>query len=96
MSESQTVWMILSRRALRSERTESFEISEILPEVEKSLGVDEGTAQRFVAGLLTELERMPAGKQYFRREGNAVVPLPELSAIPRDPESEFAAYPYEL
>jgi hypothetical protein len=88
--------MILWRHAFRNDRAAPFEISEVAPEVEKTLQVDDRNAERLVGGLLKELERMPEGKQYFRREGNAVVPLPELLTVPRDPGSEFAAYPYEL
>lgn len=96
MSDSQTVWMILWKHAFRGAAPRPFEINEVLSEVEKSLQVDDQHARRLVSGLLTELERMPDGKQYFRREGNAVVVLPELEQVPRDPKAEFSSYPFEL
>lgn len=96
MSDSQTVWMILWQHALRDDRAQAFEIAEVLPDVEKALQVDELHARRLVSGLLVELERMPDGAQYFRREGNAVVPLPELLRVPKNPKAEFASYPFEL
>jgi hypothetical protein len=46
--------------------------------------------------MLTELSRLPDGKQFFRREGNAVVPLPEITQMPSSSEAELTAYPYEL
>ena len=53
-------------------------------------------AERMVAMLLGELERLPDGHQYLAREGNAVVPLPEFATITADPAAEVAAYPFEL
>ncbi|MDR3639652.1 MAG: hypothetical protein P4L84_37980 [Isosphaeraceae bacterium] len=96
MSDSQTIWMILWRHAFQEGGTQSFEISEVVPEVDKALQIDNRGATRLVTGLLKELDRLPAGKQYFRQEGNAIVPLPELSNVPKEPQAEFAAYPYEL
>lgn len=96
MSDSQTVWMILWQHAFRADRPQAFEITEVVPEVEKALQVDELHARRLVSGLLVELERMPDGTQYFRREGNAVVPLPELERVPKNPTAELASYPFEL
>ncbi|HMB03714.1 MAG TPA: hypothetical protein VKP69_08235 [Isosphaeraceae bacterium] len=97
MSDSQTVWMILWRRALRSDNPrDPFEISEVVPDVVEALKVPERDAARLVSGLLNELERLPEGEQYFRQEGNAVVPLPEFANVHQDPDSELKAYPYEL
>ena len=96
MSDSQTVWMILWHHAFRGDRPQAFEIDEVIPEVKKTLQVDEHHARRLVSGLLVELERLPDGAQYFRREGNAVVPLPELLGVPKNDRAEFASYPFEL
>ena len=97
MSDTQTVWMILWQRAVRSPSVrDPFEISEVVPEVAKTLGVTDMDASRLVGGLLQELARPPAGKQYFAREGDAVVPLAELAAVHEGPGSELDAYPYEL
>lgn len=96
MSDSQTVWMILWQHAFQGDTPRPFEIADVVPEVARSLQVDQQDARRLVTGLLTELSRMPEGKQYFRQEGNAVAPLPELTHVARDPKHEFQAYPYEL
>jgi hypothetical protein len=97
MSDSQTIWMILWRRALRSDSPlDPFEISEIVPDVVDALEVPEREAERRVASLMGELDRLPQGEQYFRLEGNAIVPLPEFAAVHQDPDSELNAYPYEL
>lgn len=97
MSDSQAVWMILWRRALRSsDPLEPFEINEVVPDVVEALKVPEREAARKVGDLLTELSRLPDGSQYFRREGDAVVPLPEFARVHKDPVSELKAYPYEL
>jgi hypothetical protein len=97
MSDTQTVWMILWKRATQSPHPrDPFEIAEVVPEVCKTLNVNDRDAAGLVGGLLKELERLPEGKRYFTREGDAILPLPEFAALPKDPESEFAAYPYEL
>jgi hypothetical protein len=97
MSDNQTVWMILWKRALTSDDPRApFEIAEVVPQVVAALHVQEEQAVKLVGGLLTELARLPEGKRFFRREGNAVVPLPEFARVPRDPGSELSAYPYEL
>jgi L-alanine-DL-glutamate epimerase-like enolase superfamily enzyme len=97
MSDNQTVWMILWRRALKSADPRApFEISEVVPQVAAALHLKEEQATKLVGGLLTELARLPEGKRFFRREGNAVAPLPEFAAVPKDPQDELAAYPYEL
>lgn len=97
MSDSQTIWMILWSRALRSPDPETpFEIAEVVPDVVEALHVPESEAAPLVGMLLGELERLPVGHQYFQQEGNAVVPLPEFAAVHRGPDSELNAYPYEL
>jgi hypothetical protein len=97
MSDTQTVWMILWKRATQgSHPREPFEIAEVVPEVTRSLNISEREATRLVSGLLQELDRLPAGQRYFAREGNAVVPLPEFANVHQDPNSELRAYPYEL
>ena len=96
MSDTQTVWMILWQHTLQQGAPRPFEISEAVGEVEKALQVSDRDAERLISALLKELERMPEGKQYFRREGNAVVPLPEMSRVAQEPNAELAAYPYEL
>ena len=96
---TQTIWMILWRRALASPSplTRS-RIAEVVPDVvgdprSRSPSV---RATRLITGLLGELDRLPEGRQYFRQEGNAIVPLPEFARVPKDPNSELKAYPYEL
>lgn len=97
MSDTQAVWMILWKRATTSPNPlDPFEIAEIVPEVARTLQVSEADANQRIGGLLTELGRLPQGKRYFTREGNAVVPLSEFSSVHEDPGSELAAYPYEL
>jgi hypothetical protein len=97
MSDSQTIWMALWRRALSHDNPlEPFEISEIVPEVAAALKVPEHDALRQIRALLTELGRLPDGEQYFRSEGRAIVPLPEFARVHKDPDSELKAYPYEL
>jgi hypothetical protein len=97
MSDTQTIWMILWRRALRSASPrEPFEIWEIVPDVVEALQVPEREAAHRISDLLTELGRLPEGQQYFCQEGSAVVPLPEFAQVHKDPDSELKAYPYEL
>lgn len=97
MSDTQTVWMILWKRATRSsDPLDPFEVSEVVPEVAKTLNIPEEHAARLISGLLKELARLPDGKQYFKLEGNAIVPLPEFRRVHQDPNSELSAYPYEL
>jgi hypothetical protein len=97
MSDTQTIWLILWRRALQNANPrDPFEIAEVVPDVVEALKVPERDATRLVSGLLTELERLPEGGRYFRREGNAIVPLPEFASVHKDPDSELRAYPYEL
>jgi len=97
VSDYQTLWTILCHRALSGPNpAQPFEISEVVPEVAKALLVTNPQAERMVAMLLGELGRLPDGRQYFTREGNAVVPLPEFAVITADPAAELAAYPFEL
>jgi hypothetical protein len=86
--------MIVWSRAARDR--DAFEISEVAPEVASTLKMTERDAERVVAGLLKELERMPEGRQYFTVEGYAVVPLDEFIAAPKDEKSALDAYPFEL
>jgi hypothetical protein len=97
MSDNQTVWTILLKHALTGNDPRApFEISEVVPQVVAALDIPEKRATQLVGGMLTELSRLPDGKQFFRREGNAVVPLPEIAQVSGSPEVELAAYPYEL
>ena len=97
MSDYQTVWRVLCRHALAGPIPgQSFEISEVVPEVARALQVTCRQAERMVAMLLGELGRLPDGRQYFAREGNAVVPLPEFAGVTADVTAELAAYPFEL
>ena len=97
MSDYQTLWTILCRRALSGPKpVQPFEISEVVPEVAKALHMTNQQAERMAAMLLGELARLPDGRQYFTREGNAVVPLPEFARITANPAAELAAYPFEL
>lgn len=97
MSEYQTLWMILCHRALSGPKPgQPFEISEVVPDVAKALLVTNPQAERMVAMLLGELDRLPDGRQYFTREGNAVVPLPEFASLTTDPAAEVADYPFEF
>ncbi len=93
MSDTQTVWMILWKRAMESRNPrDPFELAEVA----RALNIPEEHATRRIAGLMNELGRLPEGKQFFNLEGDAIVPLPEFAAVHRDPGSELSAYPYEL
>jgi hypothetical protein len=97
MSDYQTIWTILCRRALSGPNPDQpFEISEVVPDVAKALQVTNPQAERMVAMLLGELDRLPDGRQFFTREGDAVVPLSEFAAVTADATAELAAYPFEL
>ncbi|MBV8229846.1 MAG: hypothetical protein JO329_07680 [Planctomycetaceae bacterium] len=97
MSDTQKIWLILWRRALKSRKPrDPFEVAEVVPDVAEVLKISDKAAERLVRGLLKELERLPDGKQFFRLEGDAVVPLPEFADVHQDPQSELAAYPFEL
>jgi hypothetical protein len=93
MSKAEAVWIILWEYALG--HPGPFEIDEVVPEVERRLGVEAAEAKRLVGFLLTELSRLPEGEQYFAREGNAVVPLAEFEAAPKDPARAEEFYPFE-
>jgi hypothetical protein len=97
MSDTQTVWMILCRRAAGGPSPgQPFEIEEVTPAVAEALKLPEDRARKLVDLLLGELLRLPEGRRYFRREGNAVVPLPEFAQVPADENGRLDAYPYEL
>jgi hypothetical protein len=97
MSDSQTVWSILWDHASKSATVGSpFEIDEVLPEVCRALGVSEAAARKLISGLLVELDPMPAGRQFFGREGNAVVPLQGFFQALKEGVKPLDAYPYEL
>jgi hypothetical protein len=97
MSDSQTVWSILWNRALKSARPgEPFEVSEVVPEVVAALHVDEKAASRLIQTLLSELARLPDGRQFFTLEGGAVVPLDGFLKASRDNQAPLSVYPYEL
>lgn len=97
MSDSQTVWTILWNRAMASSRpAEPFEIAEVVPQVAEALHVDVKAASRTIGLLLTELARLPDGERFFRVEGNAVAPLPELLTAMKGSPPALAVYPYEL
>lgn len=94
MSEWKTVWSNLWNTMAQGQGP--FEIDQIAPEVARELNVDPAAAVREVGFLLEELSRMPAGQRYFRREGNAVVPLPEWTEAQRQGRSPLDLYPFEL
>jgi hypothetical protein len=97
MSDNQTVWTILLKHALTgTDPLAPFEVSEVVPQVAAALNIPEKRATQLVGGMLAELSRLPDGKQFFCREGNAVGPLPEIAHISGSREVELAAYPYEL
>ena len=97
MSDSQTVWMILWKKAASDPAARApFEIDEVVPEAAAALGDPPKDVKRIIAGLLNELERMPDGRQYFCQEGNAVVPLPEFIGAAKDDKTALAAYPFEI
>jgi hypothetical protein len=97
MSDNQAVWKILWDHAQGEARPgEPFEIDDVVPAASEALGVIDDRARRLIGGLLVELARLPDGRQYFRREGDAVVALPEFFSAPRGPGAAEAAYPYEL
>ncbi len=98
MSDSQTAWTILwNHAATRGAHADAFEIGEVTPALARALAISEPDAQRCVVStLLSELGRMPEGRQYFAREGNAVVPLPELTRAISQSQTPLDVYPYEL
>lgn len=94
ISNWQTIWQVLWDHAVRDPGP--FEIAEVAPEVARRLEVSPAEAEREIAFLLTELSRMPEGRRYFRRVGNAVVAQPGFLAAPKDEGSALSAYPFEL
>lgn len=94
MSDTQSVWLELWHRATADPAP--FEIADAAPQVASALGTEPQHAERMISGLLKELERLPDGKQFFTREGNAVVPLPEFFRCKHDDETALAFYPFEL
>jgi hypothetical protein len=97
MSEYQTIWKILWNRASsQSTRGAPFEIADVVPAIANALNLPEAEARRKVGFLLVELGRLPEGRQYFAREGDAVVPLSSFLRASERPESALEAYPYEL
>jgi hypothetical protein len=94
MSEWTRTWDVLWNRAAQDARP--FEIDEVAPEVAQRLGLDLPAAVREVGFLLEELWRLPEGRRYFRREGNAVVPLPELIAAQGQGRLARDVYPFEV
>jgi hypothetical protein len=97
MSDNQTVWTYLCRHAATGRPPgRPFEIGDVTAVIAQALGVPENRATALVGFLLNELARLPEGRQYFRREGNAVVPLPEFAGVPQDAKGILDAYPFEL
>ncbi len=97
MTDTQTVWMVLWKKAATDPNFQApFEIDEVLPETAAALGSSPGDARRTLSGLLKELERMPDGRQFFRQEGEAVVPLLEFLRSAKDDASALNAYPFEI
>jgi hypothetical protein len=94
MSEWTKTWDVLWDRAARN--GEPFEIDEVAPEIARRLEITPEAASREVAFLLSELARMPEGRRYYRREGNAVVALPELTEARGRGLAADDVYPFEL
>jgi len=97
MTDTQTVWMILWKKAAADPISRApFEIDEVVPEAAGALKSSPGDAKRIISGLLKELERMPDGGQFFCQEGEAVVPLPEFTRSAKDDAAALNAYPFEI
>jgi hypothetical protein len=97
VSDSQTAWSALWSHAAKGANPNSpFEIDEVVPVAASALGVKPEKARKLIGGLLTELARLPEGKRFFTREGNAVVPLPEFRTALDAGTPPLDAYPYEL
>lgn len=92
--DTQKMWVAIWGRA--SEIEGPFELSDIVGPTAAALGVPEHDAERRLRFLMSELDRMPDGEQYFRMEGNAVVPLAEFAGSPKDLTSALRAYPFEV
>ena len=97
MSENQTVWTMLWNHAAAQPTPGSpFEIGDIVPAVAAALHAPEAQALALVSQLLDELGRLPEGRQFFAREGNAVVPLSRFLQVSRTVTRPVDAYPFEL
>jgi hypothetical protein len=94
MSDSHALWLLLWDRA-RSDPS-PFELAEVAPELARQRGRSPEQALKTCSLLLKELERLPEGKRYFRREGDAVVPLPEFLAAANSRQAATDVYPFEL
>ncbi|MEO6810362.1 MAG: hypothetical protein ABI353_14695 [Isosphaeraceae bacterium] len=90
MSDSKALW----DRACAD--PSPFEFDEVVPDLAKQRGLSPEQALKTCDLLLKELERLPEGKRFFRREGNAVVPLPEFLAATKGQQAARDAYPFEL
>ena len=97
MSDSQTAWKVIWQHAAKTPTPDApFEIDEVVPAVAAALGAPEDKARHLISGLLVELSRLPDGRQFFTREGNAVVPLPEFTRVAGRVDNPVEVYPYEL
>ena len=96
MTDTQTVWISLWKKAAADPAGRApFEIDEVVPAVAEALNRSPSDSGRLIRYLVGELERLPDGTQYFAREGDAIVPLPEFRESPKDDSSALAAYPFE-
>jgi hypothetical protein len=97
LSDYQTAFTILWQHATAQASPASpFEIDEVVSAVATALKTSPEAARRLIGGLLLELGRMPEGRRFFIREGNAVVPSHAFLAAVKTTESPLDAYPYEL
>jgi hypothetical protein len=97
MSDNQTIWTLLWNHAATSPKPEApFEIDDVVPAAVGALKVSEDEARKAIGLLLAELARLPEGRRYFTREGNAVVPLPGFLRARDEVARPVDAYPYEL
>ena len=97
MSDSQTAWKIVWQHAAKAPTPDApFEIDDVVPAVADALGTPKDKARHLISDLLVELSRLPDGRQFFTREGNAVVPLPEFVKSVGRVDNPLDAYPYEL
>lgn len=94
MSDSQTAFSMIWDQAAKAGGP--FEIDEVVPSIAAKTGKGEKEARRIVTFLLGELDRLPDGRQYFRQEGKAIVPLPEFSSASVKGVPPLDAYPFEL
>ena len=97
MSSPPTIWKILWDRAAQApDGREGFEVDEVVPAVAGALTMPEDEAKRRIDGLMGELARMPAGRQYFTLEGWAIVPLAEFRRSAKGDQAAMEAYPFEV